>query len=280
MQRRVFMHRVAGGGAALSALSLAGHGAYEALKTPRIAVRPITLDRLPPSMHGFTIVQITDLHIGNTIEESFVRGVVDAANAASPDLIVLTGDFVDGSVDELREHAAPLADLRARHGVYFVTGNHEYYSGADAWIAHWQTLGIRVLRNERVAIGDEQASFDLAGIDDYRAARYPGHGPDLAAALADRDPSRELILLAHQPVQIFESMKYDVGLQLSGHTHGGQIWPWHYIAKVSQRGLLAGHSWHGRSQLYISRGAGYWGPPVRVFAKSEISKIVLHSRRA
>ena len=274
-QRRAFMRRVTGGGAALSALAGVGLGAYEALKTPRVLDRRIHLARLPKSLHGLRIVQLTDIHIGNTIGKSFVRSVVDATNAAKPDLIVITGDLVDGPVEQLREEAEPLADLSAPYGVFFVTGNHEYYSGVDAWISFLGEIGIRVLRNERVRIGKGEDYFDLAGIDDYRAYRYAGHGPDLAKALQGRDPSKELILLAHQPRHIHQARQHRVGLQLSGHTHGGQIWPWHYIAKASQGGLLAGHSHHEETQLYISRGTGYWGPPVRLFATSEITRITL-----
>ena len=278
LSRRAFMRRVSGGGAALSAIGLSFQGAYQALKVPSYVEIPITLARLPKSMDGFVIAQITDLHVGNTIGEAFVSGVVEAVNAMKADLIVITGDLVDGTVHSLREHVAPLAQLSSKHGVFFVTGNHEYYAGADSWIAHLQELGIRVLRNERVSIGSEQASFDLAGIDDHGSARWPGHGPDLAQATAGRDPERELVVLAHQPRQVHVAKEHRVGLQLSGHTHGGQIWPWHYLAKAQQGGLLAGHSWHKQTQLYVSRGTGYWGPPVRVFAKSEITRVIL--RRA
>ncbi len=247
----------------------------QAMVMPRLREVDITLSRLPRCMDGLSMVQLTDVHIGNTIGADFVHAVVTAANAANPDVIVITGDLVDGPVEKLRAAAAPLANLRARHGVFFVTGNHEYYSGVDSWIAYLTELGIRVLRNERVRIGNDSNYFDLAGIDDYRAYLFSGHGPDLKAALAGRDPSKELVLLAHQPRHVHEAKKHNVGLQLSGHTHGGQIWPWHYVAKASQGGLLAGHSRHERTQLYISRGTGYWGPPVRIFAKSEITRVTL-----
>jgi hypothetical protein len=179
---------------------------------------------------------------------------------------------------ELREHVAPLGDLRAKHGVFFVTGNHEYYSGADEWIAELTTLGIRVLRNERISIGHGDASFDLAGIDDYRAKGFGGdHGPDLARAVAERDPSRELVLLAHQPKHAFEAAEHGVGLQLSGHTHGGQIWPWGYMVKLDQT-FVAGLDRLKETQIYTSCGTGYWGPPMRVGAPPEITLLTL--RRA
>lgn len=277
LSRRGFFRRVTGGTAALSATSLSAYGAVKTLQVPPLIDQLVSLRRLPARMDGFRILQISDLHIGNTIGEAYVSGVVSAVNAAKPDLIVMTGDMVDGTVDGLREHAAPLANLRAPHGVFFATGNHEYYSGVEPWLVHLQELGIRVLRNERVSIGDEHDSFDLAGIDDHGASRWPGHGPDIAKATADRDESRELVLLAHQPRQVHDAKKYGVGLQLSGHTHGGQIWPWHYLVKAQQGGLLAGLSRHEDTQLYISSGTGYWGPPVRILSRSEITRITLRS---
>ena len=273
--RRAFVGRVLGGGVVASTVSLTGAGTVSALKTPGVKDVEISLKNFPESLNEFAIVQLTDIHVGNTIGRGFIEDVVERANAARPDVIVITGDLVDGSVADLANAVAPLADLHAPHGVFFVTGNHEYYAGADAWIKHIESLGIRVLRNERVAIGNEEVSFDLVGVDDYNAGRWPGHGPDLAKAVAGRDTDRALVVLAHQPRQVHESVKHGVGLQLSGHTHGGQIWPWHYLAMAQQGGLLAGHSRHGDTQLYISRGTGYWGPPVRVFAPSEITRITL-----
>ncbi len=272
--RRAFFNRVIGGSAALTAVSFTGAGVYSALR-PSIVDVPIRLSRLPASMNGFSITQLTDVHIGNTIGRHFVEDMVNRANELASDIIVITGDLVDGRVRDLEQAAAPLADLSARHGVYFVTGNHEYYSGVDPWVDHLTKLGVRVLRNERVSIGNGTDSFDLAGIDDHGAHRWRGHGADLSAAVAGRDPDRELVLLAHQPRQVKTAVEHGVGLQLSGHTHGGQVWPWHYLAMVQQGGLLAGLSEHGDTQLYVSRGTGYWGPPVRVLAPAEITKVVL-----
>jgi uncharacterized protein len=194
-------------------------------------------------------------------------------NALQPDLIAIVGDLVDGSVDELAQSAAPLAALVAKHGAFFVTGNHEYYSGALAWLAHLRTLGIRTLENERVAIAE---GLDLAGTNDL-AGRSAGHGPNLDQALANRDASRALVLLAHQPKTFLEAAGKDVDLQLSGHTHGGQIWPFGFLVRW-QQGFLAGLSRVGRSQLYVSRGTGYWGPPMRLGAPAEITRVVLRAR--
>jgi predicted MPP superfamily phosphohydrolase len=237
----------------------------------------VRLQKLPKSLDGFTIVQLSDLHVGLTIDRAFVQRLVDRTNNLSPDLIALTGDFVDGPVADLRDDIAPLAQLRAKHGVYAITGNHEYYAGADPWIAEISRLGARYLRNELVTIGDERGAFDLAGVDDHGAQKYAGHGEDLAAATAKRDPSRALVLLAHQPRQARRAANHGVDLQLSGHTHGGQIWPWHYIVRIQQGGLLAGRYTIGDTQLYVSRGCGYWGPPVRLLAPLEITRVILRS---
>jgi predicted MPP superfamily phosphohydrolase len=161
--------------------------------------------------------------------------------------------------------------------VYFVTGNHEYYSGAAPWCEELARLGIKVLRNERVIIGDAEASFDLAGIDDAHARDFgDGHGADLARAVHGRDPARELVLLAHQPRAVFEAVVHGVGLQLSGHTHGGQIWPWNWLVRLQQP-VVAGLARFGDTQVYVSRGTGYWGPPMRLGAPAEITRVTLRT---
>jgi predicted MPP superfamily phosphohydrolase len=275
--RRQFLARATGTAVLATAGGAVTLGLREALGDHEVATHEVPLARLPVELDGLTIVQLSDLHVGMTVSRRFVADVVGRVNALEPDIVVLTGDLVDGSVEDLRSIIAPLGELRAKRGVFGVTGNHEYYSGADAWIAEYERLGIRVLRNERIAIGDGAATFDLAGIDDHGAARWPGHGPDLAKATAGRDPSRALVLLAHQPRQIHATAGHDVDVQLSGHTHGGQIWPWHYLASIQQGGLLAGWFERAGTRLYVSRGIGYWGPPVRVGAPSEISRFVLRS---
>lgn len=274
-ERRTFLSRAIAGAAGALAVGLGLVGTASALGEVAVRRVPVRLRRLPAALTGFRVVQLTDLHIGPTIGREWLERVVARVNALDPDLVAITGDLVDGSVDELREHTAPLADLRAKHGVFFVTGNHEYYSGAEAWIEELTRLGVRVLRNERVSIGEGEHGFDLAGVDDWSAAGFgPGHGPDLARALAGRDPSRELLLLAHQPKQIVEAAAMGVGLQLSGHTHGGQIFPWGYLVRLDQP-YVAGLNRHGESQIYVSRGTGYWGPPMRVGAPSEITLLEL-----
>ena len=272
--RREFLARVTGGTAAVVAGSSVAGGIASARGEHEVVDVEVRLARLPRALDGFTIVQLSDLHTGLTIDRAFVQRVVDHANGLAPDLIALTGDLVDGPVADLREDIAPLASLRARHGVFAVTGNHEYYAGADAWIAEITRLGARYLRNERVTIAP---GLELAGVDDYGADKYEGHGEDLPRATAGRDPSAALVLLAHQPRQVKKAAQHGVDLQLSGHTHGGQIWPWHYIVKLQQGGLLAGHYDHAGTQLYVTRGCGYWGPPVRLLAPLEITRIILRA---
>jgi len=237
----------------------------------------VLLQRLPAAMHGTRIVQLSDVHIGPTLGRRFLERVVAQVNALEPDVVAITGDLVDGSVARLGNDIAPLSQLRARYGVYFVTGNHEYYSGADAWCAHLTGLGLRVLRNERVSIGADPSSFDLAGVDDFSAHHFGGgHGARLDRALAGRDPTRELVLLAHQPRAVVEAERAEVGLQLSGHTHGGQIWPFNFLVRLQQP-ITSGLVRFGRSLVYVSNGTGYWGPPMRLGSPAEISEIVLLS---
>jgi uncharacterized protein len=276
-ERRQALSRMFGGGAALLGLGASAVGLVSALSPVAVARVRVGIERLARSVSGYRIVQLSDVHVGPTIGRGFIEDLVARVNALSPDLVAITGDLVDGSVEELAEHVAPLASLRARDGVYFVTGNHEYYSGADAWIAHLRSLGITVLRNERVPIrGDE--GFDLAGIDDASAHGFGGgHGADLEKALAGRDPARPVVLLAHQPRGIHDADARGVDLQLSGHTHGGQMFPWNFMVRLQQPFVSGLHALT-RAQIYVSRGTGYWGPPMRVGAPAEITEIELVTR--
>lgn len=271
VSRRQALARITGGVVGAAVVGEVGYGMVRALGDAEIVDVPVTLTKLPKALDGFTLVQLTDIHVGGTVGRDFVEDLVSRTNELGGDAIVLTGDFVDGSVADLREHVAPFAKLRAKHGVYFVTGNHEKYSGVNAWVEHFRSLGIRVLRNERVEIGRDGAAFDLAGIEDRSL------GPDLAKAVAGRDTSRALVLLAHQPRQVHGAAQHGVDLQLSGHTHGGQVWPWHYLVRAQQGGLLAGRYQIGTTQLYVSRGPSYWGPPVRVGAPPEITRVILRA---
>lgn len=275
-ERRLFMRRMVGGGVVLGSTAKIGSGLKNALSTPKVKVVELTLKKLPPLPKPFVMIQLSDVHVGNTIGRDYIQAIADSVNEQDADLVVITGDLVDGSVEELAHAVEPLSRLKSKYGTFFSTGNHEYYSGADSWCAHLESIGIKVLRNEHVWIGEENSGFYLAGIDDAKAGSWPGHGPDLQKALEGCDRAQAVVLLAHQPKQVFDAKEFKVDLQLSGHTHGGQIWPWHYVAKASQKGLLAGHSLHAETQLYISRGTGYWGPPIRTFASSEITRILLN----
>ncbi|HEX7499083.1 MAG TPA: metallophosphoesterase [Polyangia bacterium] len=278
--RRVFAARVL----ASAALASVGGVTAAAIRATRghIAVKRIevVLQRLPASLDGTRIVQMCDMHVGGLLGREFVERVVHTANGLAPDIIAVVGDLVDGTVEQLRPALASLTNLRARHGVFFVTGNHEYYSrsGARAWMDELDGMGLRVLRNQRVAIGNGTGGFDLAGVPDHGAARFPEDGPaeDIAGALAGRDPSRAVVLLAHQPVSIHKAASLGVDLQLSGHTHGGQIWPWGALVRLQQPFIRGLHR-IGESQLYVSCGTGFWGPPMRLGAPAEITEIVLRS---
>ncbi|TKD10001.1 metallophosphoesterase [Polyangium fumosum] len=278
--RRKFLSRTIAGSAGVITFGLAGSGAAEALGEVAVRKVNVALRRLPKELSGLRIVQLTDVHVGPTIGRAWLAEIVGRVNALDPHVVVITGDLVDGSVEALREHVAPLGDLRAKHGVYFVTGNHEYYSGVEAWMEELGRIGVRVLRNEHVSIGEGAASFDLAGVDDWTGGSYvKGHGPDMAKAVAGRDPNRELVLLAHQPRQIFEAAAHGVGLQISGHTHGGQIFPATMFVRLQQP-FVAGLDRLGETQIYVSRGTGYWGPPMRVGAPAEITLLELQSGAA
>jgi predicted MPP superfamily phosphohydrolase len=273
-ERRLFLSRMIAAGVA-GASGLIGLGGLVNVARGYVVRRiRVPLAKLPAHASGYRIVQITDVHVGPTIGREFVEGVVRETNALEPDMVVITGDLVDGSVAELRELVAPLRDLRAKDGVYFVTGNHEYYSGADEWIAHIRTLGIRVLRNERV---DVRGVFDLAGVDDSSSGRMlPHHGQDVPGALEGRDTSRAVVLLAHQPKAVGDARRGEVDLQLSGHVHGGQLVPFNWLARIDQP-YVAGLHRHGGTWIYVSTGTGYWGPPMRVGPGAEITHIELVS---
>ncbi|MFD3533124.1 metallophosphoesterase [Streptomyces sp. NPDC058664] len=275
VSRRLFVSRVVGGAAAAVAAGTVGYGTYGVLRGPRIKRVTVPLAKVPRAAHGYRIAVVSDIHLGPILGRAHTQRIVDAINSTQPDLIAVVGDLVDGTVENLGPAAEPLARLRARHGSFFVTGNHEYFSGADAWVDHVRELGLRPLRNERLEIA---AGFDLAGVDDI-AGESEGQGPDFARALGDRDRARAAVLLAHQPVVVHDAVRHGVDLQLSGHTHGGQLWPGNYLAELANP-TVAGLERYGDTQLYVSRGAGAWGPPVRVGAPSDITVVELASKQA
>ncbi|MDQ0583018.1 metallophosphoesterase [Streptomyces rishiriensis] len=272
--RRLFVSRVVGGAAAAAAVGTVGYGTYGVLRGPRVKRVTVPLAKLPRGAHGYRIAVVSDIHLGPVLGRGFAQRVVDTINATQPDLIAVVGDLVDGSVKDLGPAAAPLARLKARQGSFFVTGNHEYFSGAEQWVEEVRRLGLNPLENART----ELPWFDLAGVNDI-AGESEGQGPDFAGALGDRDTTRACVLLAHQPVQIHDAVRHGVDLQLSGHTHGGQLWPGNFFAAAANP-TVAGLERYGDTQLYVSRGAGAWGPPTRVGAPSDITVVELASTHA
>ncbi|MDT4987577.1 MAG: uncharacterized protein QOI74_1671, partial [Micromonosporaceae bacterium] len=269
--RRLLLARSLATVAGVAAVGTTAFGTARALGPPRIVRRPIALAKLPRRMDGFRIAVVSDIHLGPLLGRGHTRRIVDMINHLDADLVTVVGDLVDGSVAELGRAAEPLAQLRARRGSFFVTGNHEYFSGYREWITEVRSLGLTVLRNQRVGID----GLDLAGVNDATGGSY-GDAPDYDAALGGRDPTKPVVLLAHQPVQVDEAARRGVDLQLSGHTHGGQIFPFGYLVRLQQP-VLAGYARFGNTQLYVTRGAGFWGPPVRVGAPPDISLIVLRA---
>src|SRR3984885_2551734 len=251
-------------------------GLVAARRRARIVNVDVPLQDLPPALQGFSIVQISDIHVGTTIRKGYVEKIVKAVNALKPDLIAVTGDMVDGPVRELAAHTAPLAELRALHGAFFVTGNHEYYSGERSWTTEFRRLGLRVLLNEHIVIEHKGASLVVAGVTDFSSHHFnPSHRSDphiaLAGAPADADVR---VLLAHQPRSAAAAASAGFDLQLSGHTHGGQFWPWNLFVRLQQP-FTAGLHGLNRLGIYVSPGTGYWGIPQRFGAPSEITHLRL-----
>ncbi|NRD46229.1 metallophosphoesterase [Corallococcus exiguus] len=276
-ERRRFLSQATAGGALALGGGLAGYGSWRAFTAPEVTEVVVRIPKLPRSLDGFSIVQLTDLHVGPFIQRRFMDELVRRANALKPDLVAITGDLVDGTVPRLGGFVAALGNLHARYGSFFVTGNHDYSSGAEAWVAHLGSMGIPSLRNRHVRIGDAGGTFDLVGVDDWHGGRRLGQkGYDLDLALADRDPERAAVLLAHQPANFKVAAERGVDLQISGHTHGGQLFPMTALIGLSWE-HSAGHYRHGDSHIYVSRGCGFWGPPMRLGSPPELVKLVLTS---
>ena len=260
----------------VAALLVTVLGFWNARRTARVVRVDVPVAALPAALEGFTVAQITDIHVGPTIKQHYLQAIVRKVNALEADMVAITGDLVDGKVHELTDHVAPLAQLRSRHGSFFVTGNHEYYSGAHAWMAELRRLGVRVLMNEHVVLQQNQAAVVLAGVADFHADRFdPSHRSDPHAAIAGAPLDAGVrLLLAHQPRSAFEAAKAGFDLQLSGHTHGGQFWPWNLFVPLQQP-FTAGLRKLQDLWVYTSRGTGYWGPPKRFGAPSEITLLRL-----
>jgi len=262
-----------------AALFATAWGYLNARRTAAVRRVDVPIAGLPAGLQGFTIAQLSDMHVGPTIRRSYVERIVAAVNALDADLVAITGDLVDGSVRELAPHVAPLAELRSREGTFFVTGNHEYYSGAAAWVAELRRLGLTVLANQHVTIRRGEATLVLAGVNDFSAGHFDRDGAsDPTRALAGSPEAAVRVLLAHQPrsAEAAEAAGFD--LQLSGHTHGGQFLPWNFLVRLQQPFTAGLKRWR-RMWVYTSRGTGYWGPPKRFGAPSEITLVRLVAAR-
>ncbi len=273
--RRRFLVNAMSAGIVVTSGSLSLYGLWEAKRIPEVREVSIPIRNLPGDLEGFRIVQTTDIHLGPTCGREWVEQVVERINTLSPHLAVFTGDLADGPVSRYGRDAAPLADIQAPFGRYFVTGNHEYYSGVHQWLEEAGRLGFTPLLNEHRLLQPGHGRLLLAGATDYRAgARMEGHASNPRKAMAGAQPSDVKILLAHQPKSVFEAAKAGFDLQISGHTHGGQFLPWHAVVGLDQP-YLAGLHRHEETLIYVSRGTGYWGPPLRLGAPSEITLLKL-----
>lgn len=263
-------------GVPITALGFTAIGLFNARRRPQVVEVDVRLRDLPAALHGFTITQISDIHVGPTIKRAFLERIVDQVNSLESDLIAITGDLVDGSVAELARHVEPLARLQARHGSFFVTGNHEYYSGAAAWVGELRRLGLVVLENQHVVLRHQGSTFVLAGVTDYGAHHFDERQrSDPLAALAGAPKNAvPKILLAHQPRSAAAAQAAGFHLQLSGHTHGGQFLPWNFFVRLQQP-FTAGLHRLQDLWVYTSRGTGYWGPPKRLGAPAEITRLRL-----
>jgi hypothetical protein len=275
--RRGFLVNSMNYGILAAAALTTGYGVAEAKQTPQVKKVPVAIDNLPPELNGFRIVQITDIHVNPTFRRSSVEEIVAQVNTLEADIVALTGDLVDGSVDQLGYDVAPLARIRSASGNFFVTGNHEYYSGVVEWVEEVKRLGFTVLLNEHQVLSRGRAKLLLAGVTDYRGGNYlPSHQSDPQKALIGAPEAHVKILLAHQPKSIFAAARAGYDLQISGHTHGGQFFPWNLLIGFAQPYVYGLHT-HESTQIYVSRGTGYWGPPVRVGSPSEITLLELVS---
>ena len=272
--------RIVAGTVLIVVVALLGWGHYEAMRVPRIRRVDVTIPRLGSGLDGLRIVIMTDTHYGPIDRSRWSAAVADRVNELAADVVCHVGDIADGTPAMREAQAAPLATIRGRLARVYVTGNHEYYGEAQSWVDYMAGIGWDVLHNRHVVVERGGDRLVVAGVDDAtaRSSGVEGHGADLGAALASAAPDLPVLLLAHQPKQVGRAVDAGVDLQISGHTHGGQIWPFNYLVRIDQP-VVHGLSRHGeRTQLYTSRGTGFWGPPFRIFAPSEVAVLTL--RRA
>jgi predicted MPP superfamily phosphohydrolase len=277
IERRQFISGLLALGSSAIVLIASGISVINYYSKPFVNKIQITLSGLPKIFNGFKIVQISDLHIGQLMTRSKLEEIVQQVNSLEPDLIAITGDLVDGSIKLLSNEVKPIMHLKAKKGIFFVTGNHEYYSGVENWISEIEKFGIRVLSNENIEINDGNDSFYIAGVNDHEAKRFgEKHAADFNKTLSGLDKNRKVILLAHQPIAVREAAEYGVDLVLSGHTHGGQIWPFNYLVYFQQP-YIKGFYAYKKTKLFVNQGTGCWGPPMRLGTKNEITEVTLYS---
>ncbi|TDC69785.1 metallophosphoesterase, partial [Micromonospora sp. KC606] len=273
--RRLLLRRGAAIAAGAVAVGLTGVGVSRAYLAPTIKRYDIPMSRLGRRADGLRLAVLADLHIGPLLGTGQVERMVEIVNDLDADLVAVVGDVVTSEPGKVRESLLPLTQMRSRHGVFYVTGNHEYYAGLGSWTEAADELGLRVLRNERVEIAHGGGVIDLAGVNDITGAQF-ADPPDYAAALGDRDPSRPVVLMAHQPVAVRDAAPYGVDLQVSGHTHGGQMFPFNYLVALEQP-VVSGLGEVDGTPVYVTNGAGFWGPPVRIGADPDITLLTLRA---
>ena len=262
----------------LFALLLSAIGVWQSVRVPDVRTVEIALARLPAELDGLRVVQLSDLHASRLLQAPWVRAVVEKTNALNPDLILITGDLIDGTPESRAADVLPLQDLWARQGVFAIPGNHEYYASNPQWLSAFGDLGMRMLLNEHVVINEKGRNLVVAGITDRAAERTAAPMPDLQAALDGTPKDTPIILMAHRPDSARANADAGVDLQLSGHTHGGQVLGLHYIAQYVNDGLVSGLCRIGDMQLYVSNGTGLWnGFPVRLGRPAEITQFVLRA---
>jgi hypothetical protein len=276
VSRRAFGQQLAAGLSAATTLGVGVHGFYTARGEFFVPETQVHIDRLPPALEGLRVVLLSDIHIGPTLDGAFIDRIVERTNGLKPDLVAITGDLVDGSVKMIGDEVGRLSRLRSRYGSFFSTGNHEFYSGVVAWMRHLERANVRVLANARHRIGDEGGRIEVVGIHDIQGARFSElFAPDLATAMKGADPEAATLLLSHQPRAIGLTDGHPIDLQLAGHTHAGQIWPFGALTRIVQPYLQGLHQHSPETQIYVSGGTGYWGPPMRVGAPPEIALLHL-----
>ena len=274
-ERREFVSGLIASAASTIVLISSGIGVKNYYSNATVKKFNVSLKGLPEALKGFKIVQISDLHLGQMMTKKILEQIVDQVNSLKPDLIAITGDLADGSTAKLLSEANPLKNLKAEKGIYFVTGNHEYYSGVENWTLAIEKMGIKVLNNENIKIRREDDYFYLAGVTDHEGKNFgQEHASDFKKALSGLGNGKKKILLAHQPIAVQKASEYGTDLVLAGHTHGGQIWPFNYLVYLQQPYLKGFYDYNG-TKLYVNQGTGCWGPPVRLGSKNEITQIIL-----